>query len=190
MKLVFASSNKNKISEIKAMLPDGIELLGLEDIGCFEEIPETAETIKGNAILKADYVTRNFGYDCFSDDSGLEVDALDGAPGVYSARYAGESKDAGANMDKLLHALDGNPNRGAQFKTVIALNLNGQQHTFEGIIRGAITSEKRGDHGFGYDPIFVPEGKNLSFAQIPMEEKAAMSHRGIAFSKLIAYLKK
>ncbi|MBD3581532.1 non-canonical purine NTP diphosphatase [Flavobacterium selenitireducens] len=190
MKLVFASSNKNKIAEIKAMLPSGIEVVGLEEIGCFEEIPETADTIAGNAKLKADYVTRHFGYDCFSDDSGLEVDALDGAPGVYSARYAGAAKDSDANMDKLLAELHGNENRGAQFKTVIALNLNGEQHLFEGIARGTIAEAKQGNQGFGYDPVFVPEGKTLTFAQIPMQEKAAMSHRGIAFSKLVAHLKK
>ncbi|NUY79294.1 non-canonical purine NTP diphosphatase [Flavobacterium sp. MAH-1] len=190
MKLVFASANPNKIAEIKAMLPPEIELLGLDDIGCTEDIPETADTIEGNAILKADYVTKNYGYDCFSDDSGLEVVALDGAPGVYSARYAGEAKDANANMDKLLDALQGEENRGAQFKTVIALNLNGKQYLFDGIVRGQIIEEKLGDQGFGYDPIFIPEGKNLTFAQIPMREKAAMSHRGIAFSKLVSFLKK
>lgn len=189
-KLVFASANKNKIAEIKAMLPSDIEVFGLDEIGCFEEIPETADTIEGNAKLKADYVTKHFGYDCFSDDSGLEIDALDGAPGVYSARYAGEAKDSDANMDKLLAALKGNENRGAQFKTVIALNFNGEQYIFEGIVRGTIISEKRGEQGFGYDPIFVPEGKSLTFAQIPMHEKAGMSHRGIAFSKLVAHLKK
>ncbi len=190
MKLIFASANKNKIAEIKSMLPENFEILGLDDIGCTEEIPETADTIEGNAILKADYVTKNYGYDCFSDDSGLEVDALNGAPGVYSARYAGESKDADANMDKLLLELGENGNGGAQFKTVICLNLNGQQFLFEGIVRGSIIREKRGDQGFGYDPIFVPDGKDLTFAQIPMHEKALMSHRAIAFSKLVAHLKK
>lgn len=188
MKIVFASANKNKIAEIKAMLPPHIELLGLEDIGCFDDIPETADTIEGNAILKADYVTQKFGYNCFSDDSGLEVDALGGAPGVISARYAGEGKNSGANMDKLLHELGANENRGAQFKTMIALNLNGSQHLFEGIVRGEITHEKFGDQGFGYDPIFRPSGSDLTFAQIPMAEKAKMSHRGIALRKLIAFL--
>ncbi|RZJ70382.1 non-canonical purine NTP diphosphatase [Flavobacterium sp.] len=190
MRIVFASANKNKIAEIKSMLPENFEILGLEDIGCTEEIPETADTIEGNAILKANYVTQKYGYDCFSDDSGLEVDALAGAPGVYSARYAGEAKDPNANMDKLLSELDAKTNRGAQFKTVICLNLNGGQHLFEGIVRGEIISEKRGDQGFGYDPIFVPVGKDLTFAQISMQEKAAMSHRAISFSKLIAFLQK
>lgn len=189
MKLVFASNNKNKIQEIRHQLPDSIELLSLEDIGCHEEIPETADTIEGNAILKADYVTKNYGYDCFADDTGLEVEALNGAPGVYSARYAGEQKSAEDNMDKLLAALNGNSNRDARFKTVIALNLNGKQQLFTGIINGIITSEKAGDKGFGYDPIFKPEGLNLTFAQLSLNEKARLSHRGRAVSQLIEFLK-
>lgn len=189
MKLVFASANKNKIAEIKAMLPAHIELLGLEDIGCFEDIPETADTIEGNAVLKADYVTKNYGFDCFADDTGLEVDALNGAPGVISARYAGEEKNADANMDKLLAQL-APEGRGAQFKTVVALNLNGQRHLFEGIVRGEIANEKSGEEGFGYDPVFRPYGHAVTFAQMPMEEKAALSHRGIAIDKLIRFIEK
>jgi XTP/dITP diphosphohydrolase len=190
MKLVFASNNKNKISEIQAMLPESIQILSLEDIGCHEDIPETADTIQGNAILKADYVTKNYGYDCFADDSGLEVDALNGAPGVYSARYAGEQKNDGDNIDKLLVELDGVINRKANFKTVIALNHKGSQHLFTGIADGEIIGEKRGNFGFGYDPVFVPVGFDLTFAQISQEEKAQISHRGKATRQLIHFLTK
>ncbi len=188
MTLVFASHNEHKIAEIRAMLPAWINLLGLADIGSHDEIPETAETIEGNAILKADYVTRKFGYDCFADDTGLEVDALNGAPGVYSARYAGEQKNPADNIEKLLAELTGKPNRKAQFKTVIALNLSGTQHLFAGIVRGEITAGKHGDEGFGYDPIFMPEGFSRTFAEFTMAEKAAVSHRGIAVQKLINFL--
>ena len=190
MKLVFASNNKNKILEIRHQLPSDIELLSLEDIGCHEDIPETADTIEGNAILKADYVTKNYGYDCFADDTGLEVDALNGAPGVYSARYAGEQKNPDDNMDKLLRELDGNVERSARFKTVIALNLNGQQHLFTGIVNGSITIQKAGNQGFGYDPIFVPLGLNRTFAEISLDEKASLSHRGRAVAQLIDILKR
>lgn len=189
MKLVFASNNKNKIQEIKHQLPSDIELLSLEDIGCFEDIPETADTIEGNAILKADYVTKKYGYNCFADDTGLEVEALNGEPGVYSARYAGEQKDANDNMDKLLSNLEGKTNRNAFFKTVIALNLNGEQHLFTGIVNGEITTQKAGDKGFGYDPVFKPVGLNLTFAQISIDEKAKLSHRGRAVQQLIDFLK-
>jgi XTP/dITP diphosphohydrolase len=188
MTLVFASNNQNKIFEIQSMLPSTIEILSLESIGCFEEIPETADTIEGNAILKANYVTEKYGYNCFADDTGLEVEALGGAPGVYSARYAGEQKNAADNMNKLLAALQNKSNRKAQFKTVICLNLNGNQHLFTGIARGDIINEKIGDQGFGYDPIFKPEGYSLTFAQMPMETKAKLSHRGIATEKLIDLL--
>lgn len=188
MKLVFASNNQNKIAEIKQMLPKSIELLSLEDIGCTEDIPETAETIEGNAILKANYVTEKFGYSCFADDTGLEVEVLNGEPGVYSARYAGEQKNANDNMDKLLHNLKDKSNRKAQFKTIIALNINNEQHLFEGIIKGQIISEKRGTKGFGYDPIFIPEGFTNTFAEMEMHEKAKLSHRGIATRKLISFL--
>lgn len=189
MKLVFASNNKNKLQEIRHQLPPEIELLSLEDIGCLEDIPETAETIEGNAILKADYVTKNYGYDCFADDTGLEVDALNGAPGVYSARYAGEQKNADDNMDKLLSELKDEENRNARFKTVIALNINGAQHLFTGIVDGTITSEKAGTQGFGYDPVFKPEGSGLTFAQISLNEKALLSHRGRAVAQLIDFIK-
>lgn len=188
MTLVFASNNKNKILEVQNMLPDSIKILSLEDIGCFEEIPETADTIEGNAILKANYVTGKYGYDCFADDTGLEVDALNGAPGVYSARYAGEQKDAGENMDKLLFELQDKSSRNAHFKTVIALNLNKAQYLFTGIAKGEITSQKSGNHGFGYDPVFVPEGFSKTFAEITLEEKATISHRGKAVKQLIGFL--
>lgn len=188
MTLVFASHNAHKIAEIRAMLPNSITLLGLDDIGCHDDIPETAETIEGNAILKADYVSQKFGYDCFADDTGLEVDALGGAPGVYSARYAGEHKDPNDNMDRLLDKLEAATNRSAQFKTVIALNLNGQQHLFTGIVRGEITTERHGSHGFGYDPIFRAEGFTRTFAELSMAEKAAHSHRGKAVRALVVFL--
>ncbi len=188
MKLVFASNNQNKIAEIKQMLPKSIELLSLDEIGCTEDIPETADTIEGNAILKANYVTEKYGHSCFADDTGLEVEALDGAPGVFSARYAGQQKNADDNMDKLLDNLKDKTNRKAQFKTIIALNINNEQHLFEGIIKGEIISEKRGIKGFGYDPIFVPEGFSKTFAEMEMNEKAKLSHRGIATRKLISFL--
>lgn len=190
MKLVFASNNKNKIQEIQALVPNSIQILSLEEIGCTEDIPETAETIEGNAILKANYVTEKYGFDCFADDTGLEVDALNGAPGVYSARYAGEQKDANDNMDKLLDELKGKSNRKANFKTVIALNLNGKQNLFTGIIDGKIIEEKIGTNGFGYDPIFVADGFDKTFAELTMEEKSTISHRGIAVKELILFLQK
>lgn len=190
MQLVFASNNKNKIKEIQALVSDTIQIISLEDIGCAEDIPETAETIEGNAILKANYVTSNYGYPCFADDTGLEVEALNGAPGVYSARYAGERKDANDNMDKLLLELKDKSNRNANFKTVICLNLNGTQHLFTGIINGEITEKKIGTNGFGYDPIFIAEGHQKTFAELSMQEKASISHRGIAVAQLIAFLSK
>ena len=190
MKLVFASNNKNKIQEIQALVPNTFQIVSLEDIGCFEDIPETADTIEGNAILKANYVTEKYGYDCFADDTGLEVDALNGAPGVYSARYAGEQKDANDNMDKLLSELNDKSNRKANFKTVIALNLNGKQILFTGIINGKIIEEKIGTNGFGYDPIFVADRFDKTFAELTMEEKSTISHRGIAAKELILFLQK
>lgn len=190
MQIVFASNNKNKILEIQSMLPSGITVISLQDIGCNEDIPETADTIEGNAILKADYVTQKYGYDCFADDTGLEVDVLNGEPGVYSARYAGEQKNADDNMDKLLLALENKSNRSARFKTVIALNFNKQQYLFTGIVSGEITTEKSGTAGFGYDPIFKAEGFKDTFASISMEEKARISHRGRAVEQLISFLKK
>ncbi len=188
MKLVFASNNKNKIKEIQSILNGSIQLLSLEDIGCHEDIPETADTIEGNAILKANYVTEKFGYDCFADDTGLEVHALNGEPGVYSARYAGEQKNADDNMNKLLDALKNQENRSAQFKTVIALNLNGEQHLFTGLAKGNITLNKTGNHGFGYDPIFKPENYSETFAELSAETKNKISHRARATEQLIDYL--
>ena len=190
MQLVFASNNQNKVKEIQQMLPESITILSLEDIGCTEDIPETADTIEGNAILKADYVTEKYGYDCFADDTGLEVEVLNGEPGVYSARYAGEQKDANDNMDKLLSNLENKTNRKAQFKTVIALNTNKKQHLFTGIVKGNIIKEKIGTQGFGYDPIFVAENDTRTFAQLSLEEKAIISHRGLAVKQLIDFLTK
>ena len=188
MKIVFASNNKNKIKEIQALLPAAIQIVSLEDIGCTEEIPETANTIEGNAILKANYVTQKYGFDCFADDSGLEVDALNGEPGVFSARYAGEPKNDENNIDKLLTNLNGIENKKANFKTVICLNLNGNQHLFTGIINGQIINERVGTNGFGYDPIFVADGYQKTFAELTLEEKSNISHRGIAVKQLIEFL--
>jgi XTP/dITP diphosphohydrolase len=171
------------------MLPDTIKILSLESIGCHEEIPETADTIEGNAIMKANYVTRNYGYDCFADDTGLEVDSLNGEPGVFSARYAGEQRDANDNMNKLLLNLKDKSNRNAQFKTVITLNLKGQQYFFTGIAKGEITLEKSGNQGFGYDPIFKPEEYQETFAQLSLDIKNKISHRGKATLQLIDFLK-
>ena len=190
MKLVFASSNKNKIFEIQSMLPETIQILSLEDIGCMEEIPETADSIEGNAILKENYVTSKYGYDCFADDTGLQVAALNGEPGVFSARYAGEQRNSDDNMNKLLDNLSDENNRKAQFKTVIALNLNGKQELFTGIAEGEITFEKTGTKGFGYDPIFQPIGYKETFAELSLEIKNEISHRGKATQKLINFLKK
>ena len=188
MKIVFASNNKNKIFEIQSMLPESIQIVSLESIGCFEEIPETSETIEGNAILKANYVTQNYGFDCFADDTGLEVEALNGVPGVFSARYAGEQKNADDNMNKLLNELADKTNRSAQFKTVIALNLKGKQYLFTGIASGEITTKKIGLGGFGYDPIFKPTNYDETFAQLSLEVKNEISHRGKATKTLIEFL--
>ena len=189
MQLVFASNNKNKIKEIQLLLPSTIQLLSLEDIGCNEEIPETADTIEGNAMQKANYISTNYGYNCFADDTGLEVEALNDEPGVYSARYAGEQKDANDNMNKLLANLKNKTNRNAQFKTVIALNIDGKQNFFTGIIKGQIIEKKIGTNGFGYDPIFVADNYTKTFAELTLEEKSVISHRGIAFQQLMEFLK-
>lgn len=189
MQLVFASNNQNKIKEIQLLMPNSIQILSLGDIGCFEEIPETSNTIEGNAILKANYVTEKFGFNCFADDTGLEVEVLNGEPGVYSARYAGEQKDTNDNMRKLLANLKDKDNRNAQFKTVIALNLNGEQSLFKGIITGQIIDKKVGTNGFGYDPIFVADGYDKTFAELTIEEKSKISHRGLAVQQLVAFLK-
>jgi XTP/dITP diphosphohydrolase len=188
MKLVFATNNPNKIIEIQQLIGNQIELLSLESIGCFEEIPETADTIEENAILKANYVTQKYGYNCFADDTGLEVMALNGEPGVFSARYAGEQKDSIANMDKLLKKMNGISNRKAQFKTVIALNLKGEQELFTGIASGSIAITKTGLNGFGYDPIFIPDGYKNSFASLTPEIKNKISHRAKAIQQLIDFL--
>lgn len=190
MQLVFASNNPNKIKEIQLLLPKEITILSLEEIGCLEDIPETASTIEGNAILKANYVTEKYGYPCFADDTGLEVEALNGEPGVYSARYAGEQRNANDNMTKLLNNLAEKENKNALFKTVICLNLNGNHYLFEGIIKGKIINEKRGSEGFGYDPIFIPNGYSKTFAEMPIDEKSKISHRGLAVEKLVAFLTK
>ena len=188
MKLVFASNNKNKIAEIQQQVGSQFQIVSLEDIGCFVDIPETAETIEGNAILKANYVTENYSLPCFADDTGLEIESLNNEPGVYSARYAGEHKNADDNMNLVLLKLASQTNRKAQFKTIIALNINNQQHLFEGIVKGEITVEKSGNMGFGYDPIFQPEGFSTTFAEMTMEQKSVISHRGIAVQKLINFL--
>ena len=187
MKIVFATNNANKLKEVQQLVPS-IEIVSLQEIGCFDDIPETANTLEGNAILKANYVTKNYGFDCFADDTGLEVEALNGAPGVYSARYAREDADSENNMQKLLSELKNKANRNAQFRTVIALNIEGEQHLFEGICKGEILTKKQGEKGFGYDPIFKPSGFTTSFAQMSMKEKGSISHRGKAIKKLIEYL--
>ena len=188
MKLVFASNNLNKIEEIQNLLPASIKILSLKDIGCFEEIPETADTIEENAILKANYVTEKYGYDCFADDSGLEIDYLNGAPGVYSARFAGKQKNDQDNIEKVLNELSGVLNRKANFKTVIALNLNNEQHLFTGIIDGTIISSQKGTKGFGYDPIFQPNNYSITFAEMEQNEKSKISHRGKAVAQLLRFL--
>ena len=188
MKIVFASNNHNKVIEIRQILPPEFEILTLHDIGCTEDIPETAHTIEGNAILKANYVTQNYGLDCFADDSGLEIDALNGEPGVISARYAGEQRNSDDNIQKVLDNLCGIENRAAQFKTVIALNSGGNQHLFTGVIRGDITATRSGTGGFGYDPIFKPQGYSKTFAEISLAEKALISHRGMAIAQLVDFL--
>ncbi|MCK0124248.1 non-canonical purine NTP diphosphatase [Gelidibacter sp. F2691] len=188
MTLVFATNNLNKLKEVQALVPDHITLLSLEAIECTEDVPETQTTIEGNAIQKAAYIKNKYGYDCFADDTGLEVDALHGAPGVYSARYAGEQRNSEDNIQKLLKELQAHSNRNAQFKTVIALELNGQQHTFTGICPGEITTEKSGDQGFGYDPIFKADGYNRTFAEISLEEKNQIGHRGKAVKQLVNFL--
>lgn len=188
MKLVFATNNQNKVKEVQSLIPDNITLLSLKDINCEEDIPETQPTIEGNAIQKAQYVKEHYGYDCFADDTGLEVQALNGEPGVFSARYAGPQRNADDNMNKLLENLASNEDRSAHFKTVIALILNGEQNTFTGICEGTIIEEKRGDKGFGYDPIFMAEGFTETFAQISLEEKNRVGHRGKAVNQLIKFL--
>lgn len=190
MKIVFASNNQNKANEIRKQLPIEIEIVTLEEIGCTEEIAETGTTLEENAQIKADFVTKNYHLPCFADDTGLEIDALNGEPGVYSARYAGEEKNADKNMDLVLKKMKSTHNRSAQFKTVIALNINNKKHLIKGIVEGEILEEKKGNEGFGYDPIFKPLGSEKSFAEMTMEEKNQWSHRGKAVAQLISILEK
>jgi len=189
MKLVFATNNKHKLQELQAIIGDSFELLSLRDIGCFDDIPEEQPTLEGNARQKAFYVFEKFGFACFADDTGLEIEALNGEPGVYSARYAGEGKSADANMEKVLKNMEKINRRDARFRTVISLVINGEEKQFEGIIEGEILREKRGDSGFGYDPIFQPRGLNFTFAEMELDEKNKISHRGRAIQKLVKYLK-
>jgi XTP/dITP diphosphohydrolase len=188
MKLVFATNNLNKLKEVQEMLSNTIEIVSLKDINCFDEVDETETTLEGNAKLKADYITQKFGYNCFADDTGLEVESLDGKPGVYSARYAGEPVNSENNMQKLLTELKGKENRKAQFRTAVCLNLNGEQYLFEGTCKGEILKEKQGIEGFGYDPLFKPAGFSKSFANMNSEDKNKISHRGIAMQQLIDFL--
>jgi XTP/dITP diphosphohydrolase len=188
MKLVFATHNHNKAHEIQALLNDQIELITLDEIQCFEEIPETAATLEGNAKMKAAYVVEQFNMNCFADDTGLEIEALNNEPGVYSARYAGEDRDPEKNMALVLEKLRDKSNRKARFRTVISLYWEGEFHEFEGIVKGEITTEKSGAKGFGYDPIFKPENSEKTFAEMDLTEKNTMSHRARAFEKMVAFL--
>ena len=188
-KLVFATNNAHKLEEIRAILGNKVEILSLNDINCHADIPETADTLQGNAALKAQYIYENYGLDCFADDTGLEVDALNGAPGIYSARYAGgEGHDSEANMKKLLSEMQDKDNRKARFRTVICLIEGGEEHFFEGIVNGSIIRERKGGAGFGYDPVFMPDGYSETFAEMGNDEKNKISHRARAVKKLCEYL--
>lgn len=189
MKLVFATANQNKAKEIQSLIPERIEILSLNDIHCSEDIPETQATIEGNASQKAFYVFEKYHHNCFADDTGLEIESLDGRPGVLSARYAGPAKNANENMDKILAEMAGVQNRNARFKTVISLVINGKEVQLEGVVNGTILTEKRGGQGFGYDPIFLPDGCDKSFAEMELSEKNKISHRALAVNKLVEYLK-
>ena len=188
MKFVFATNNKHKLQEVRDIMGNKAEILSMNDIGCNDDIPETADTLEGNALIKARYIYDKYKINCFADDTGLEVEALNGEPGIFSARYAGDSHDSEANMRKLLHNLTGEKNRNAQFRTVIALIINGEEILFNGIVKGTITEEKMGGSGFGYDPIFIPEGYSESFAQMSNDEKNRISHRFRATKQLCEYL--
>lgn len=190
MDLIFATHNTNKVKEVVLLLPNDIHLISLQELGFHEEIPETEATLEANAQLKSNYISDRFGIPCFSDDTGLIIDALNGAPGVHSARYAGEEKDPEKNMEKVLKEMKNISSREARFKTVIALNINNHKLLFDGIVEGTITRKKMGDEGFGYDPIFKPEGYDQTFAELPLQVKNQISHRGKAFQKLINYLAK
>jgi len=190
MKLCFATNNPNKLSEIQDLLGDEFELVGLRDVGCEEELAEDQNTLEGNSLQKAQYVFKKFGVSCFADDTGLEVKALGGEPGVYSARYAGAQRSNEDNMALVMEKLQNQSDRSAQFRTVITLIIAGEQIQFEGIAKGKIIEEQRGTKGFGYDPIFMPSGYDQTFAEMTREEKNTISHRGLAVQKLIQYLKK
>lgn len=186
--LVFATNNLHKLEEVRHIVSDKVRIVSLSEINCHDDIPETAATLEGNALIKARYIRNHYGYDCFADDTGLEVEALDNAPGVYSARYAGPGHDAEANMKKLLLQMEGKGNRKARFRTVVALILDGKEHLFEGVINGEITTDKHGDSGFGYDPVFRPEGYALTFAELGNDIKNRISHRALAVGKLADFL--
>jgi XTP/dITP diphosphohydrolase len=187
---VFATNNKHKLEEVGDILKERVDILSLNDIDCHDDIPETADTLEGNALIKAHYIYDKYHKNCFADDTGLEVEALGGAPGVYSARYAGgEGHDSEANMTKLLINLEGEANRKARFRTVVALIIDGEEHLFEGIVEGRIIDERRGGQGFGYDPIFVPDGFDKTFAELGEEVKNTISHRSRAVNKLCEFLK-
>jgi XTP/dITP diphosphohydrolase len=186
--LIFATNNKHKLEEVREILDSGFRILSLEEINCFEDIPETADTLEGNALLKARFVKQKYGYDCFADDTGLEIKALNNAPGVYSARYAGEAKDSKANMLKALDELKGKTDRSARFRTVIALIIGNNEYLFEGIVKGCIIEEAKGTAGFGYDPVFVPDGFSETFAELGTEVKNKISHRAEAVIKLKHFL--
>lgn len=188
MQLVFATNNRHKLDEVAAKVGDKIELLTLSDIGCTDDIEETGTTFHENASIKSHYIFEKYKLNCFGDDSGLEIDALNGEPGVYSARYAGEHGNHAANIEKVLHNLSGQTNRKARFRTVISLLWNGKEHFFEGAVEGTIRTELSGTEGFGYDPIFEPEGYNVTFAEMSMEQKNSISHRAKAMEQLIAFL--
>ena len=186
--MVFATNNQHKLDEIRKITEGRLRIFGLADIGCHEEIEETGSILEENALIKARFVREHYGYDCFADDTGLEVEALDGAPGVYSSRYAGNGCNPADNMDKLLTALQGAANRTAQFRTVIALVINGEEYLFEGVIKGKIIEEKRGSAGFGYDPVFMPDGYDQTFAELGNEVKNNISHRALAMEELVGFL--
>ena len=188
MKLIFSTHNAHKAEEIAAQLPDGIELVTLTDLNWHDEIPETGSTLEENARIKSQFVADQFDLNCFADDTGLEVEALNGEPGVYSARYAGEEKSSEANMDLLLKKLEGHTNRNAQFKTIISLYWKGEFYEFEGIVKGKITLERKGNKGFGYDPIFQPDEAKCTFAEMELKDKSKISHRGRAISKMLDFL--
>jgi XTP/dITP diphosphohydrolase len=186
--LVFATNNLHKLEEIQRILSGKIQIRSLADVGCLEDIPETADTLEGNALMKARFIKENYGYDCFADDTGLEVEALNDAPGVFSARYAGEARNFQANIDKLLREMLGENNRKARFRTVIALIFDGKEYTFEGVVNGSVIEQERGSAGFGYDPLFVPDGYNQTFAELGNDVKNTISHRALAGKKLTTFL--